>query len=156
MTRRSLFLRMGAVVVSFCAVATASGQSDLEVRRAEFGLFNKDASDRFTFVPAERVPLVPGQAYGWRIFIKTNKVRVKWREEFELPQAPGTWGEGEAKGRYTISGDRRLSVTERETDSGRGVIVNMWSVAPSDPAGRYVMRIFVEGRLVATFDFDAQ
>jgi hypothetical protein len=41
-----------------------------------------------------------------------------------------------------------------QVDASRGVIGHAWSVAPGDPAGRYVIRVFVEGRLAATFRFD--
>src|SRR6266705_1548702 len=103
-----------------------------------------------------QVPLIVGEAYGWLIAIKTKKPTITWREEFELPRAPEIWGSDEGKTVYTLSKDRRLAVTESEVDTATGVIAHSWSVAPGDPTGRYVTRVFIDGTPVATFELDVQ
>jgi hypothetical protein len=133
-----------------CATITKS----LEIQRSEFVLVNVDGAGRISLVESNRVPLVTGQGYGWQIFLETDKPRIRWREEFTLPRAPEIWGQGETP--VFLSADRRTAVTEQEVDASRGVIGHAWSVAPGDPAGRYVIRVFVEGQLAATFEFDVQ
>jgi hypothetical protein len=127
-----------------------------EVIRADFGLINPPNSGNPTFVPTKVVPLVPNQAYGWVILLRTDKPKIKWREEFTLPAKPITWGQPESLGSRSISTDGRVSITEREVAPDRGAIFNSWTVAPGDPKGRYVIRVFVEGSLARVFEFDVQ
>jgi hypothetical protein len=47
-------------------------------------------------------------------------------------------------------------VTEREVAPDQGLIFNTWSVAAGDPAGKYVIRVFVEGALAKTFEFEVR
>jgi hypothetical protein len=124
-----------------------------EVIGGNFGLFNLSDPSKPAFVPATVVPLAPNQAYGWIIRLRTDKSKIKWREEFTLPVKPATWGDAEPLGTRSVSNDGRTSVTEREVSPERGVIFNSWAVAPGDPKGRYVIRVFVEGSLAKTFEF---
>jgi hypothetical protein len=127
-----------------------------EVIGGNFGLFNLSDPSKPVFVPATVVPLAPNQAYGWIIRLRTDKSKIKWREEFTLPVKPATWGDTEPLGTRTVSNDGRTSVTEREASPERGVIFNSWSVAPGDPKGRYMIRVFVEGSLTKTFEFEVR
>ncbi len=128
----------------------------VEIVKAEFGLFNGPESGKPAFVPATIVPLEKDQCYGWIILIKTNKEMVKWREEFTLPAPPETWGEGQKQGVSTISADKKTCVTEREVKPDQGIIYNIWSVAPGDPKGHYIIRVIVEGKAERTFEFDVK
>jgi hypothetical protein len=127
-----------------------------EVISGNFGLFNLSDPNKPTFVPTTVVPLSPNQAYGWIIRLRTDKSKIKWREEFTLPVKPATWGDAEPLGTRSVSNDGRTSVTEREVSPERGVIFNSWSVAPGDPKGRYMIRVFVEGSLTKTFEFEVR
>jgi hypothetical protein len=122
----------------------------------EFGLFNLSDPSNLRFAPSTSVPLVPGQAYGWIIRVRTEKAKIKWREEFTLPVKPRTWGVDESVGTRSVSNDGRTSVTMREVSPDRGLIFNSWSVAPGDPKGRYSIRVFVEGYLAKAFEFEVQ
>lgn len=127
-----------------------------EIVGGHFGLFDFSDSNKPKFVRAKVVPLIPNQAYGWIIRLRTDKSKIKWREEFSLPIKPATWGPAESSGSRSVSTDGRVSVTEREVSPDRGVILNSWTVAPGDPKGHYVIRVFVEDSLAKTFEFDVQ
>jgi hypothetical protein len=131
-------------------------QLETEIVRAEFGLFNPPESGKPAFVPATIVPLEQNQLYGWIIRVKTNKEFVKWREVFTLPASPETWGDGERQGLHSISSDRRTSVTEREVKPDKDIIYNVWTVAPGDPKGHYVIRVIIDGTAERTFEFDVK
>ncbi|HWL72677.1 MAG TPA: hypothetical protein VNQ74_02245, partial [Burkholderiaceae bacterium] len=94
--------------------------------------------------------------YGWYILFKTTKPTVVWREEFELPEAPPTWGPGEAMGIFSISPDRKTAVTERIIPTRLGFIANEWRYAPGDPIGAHKMRVYIDGQLVREFSFDIE
>ena len=144
------------------ANASTAPEKPLKIRPApeivsgEFGLFELDTPQGPRFTPATVVPLIENQSYGWVIHLRTNQPTVKWREEFVLPERPATWGEPEPIGKRSISTSGRTSVTEREVSPEKGMIFNAWTVAPGDPRGKYLIRVFVEGRLVKTFRFDVQ
>lgn len=130
--------------------------ADMEVVRAEFGLFNPPDSGKPAFVATRQVPLVPGQVYGWVVMVNPTQEEVSWREEFTLPGKPATWGGSDPNASQTISSDQKTSVKEGKVVPDRGVIANTWAVAPGDPQGRYVIRVFIGNRLARTFEFDVK
>jgi hypothetical protein len=79
-----------------------------------------------------------------------------WREEFELPIAPPTWGPGEAMGIFQVSPDRKTAVTERIIPTKLGFIANEWRYASGDPIGPHKMRIYIDGQLIREFSFDIE
>ncbi|SFN48493.1 hypothetical protein SAMN05660284_01602 [Formivibrio citricus] len=161
MNRLIALLSLIALVLCGPAVALPLNPTDgpsrvFEVVSADFGLFNSAESGRPLFESVKVVPLTPDQSYGWVILLRTNKPTIKWREEFTLPTKPDTWGAPESQGTRSVSTDGRVSITEREVSPERGIIFNSWAVAPGDPKGRYVIRVFIEGSLAHVFEFDVQ
>ncbi|QEI06706.1 hypothetical protein FXN63_13345 [Pigmentiphaga aceris] len=128
----------------------------IEVVRTEFGLFFPPGSTKKKFVSARTVPLVENQMYGWRVYLKPGVGKVRWREEFVLPVAPSTWGGSLPGVTQDVSSDGRTSIKEGTVSGQQGVIWNVWSVAPGDPTGKYVIRVFVEDKLVKTFEFNVE
>ncbi|MBS4097598.1 MAG: hypothetical protein KGZ83_12270 [Sulfuricella sp.] len=121
---------------------------------SDFGLFRKGEGGALTFERANSFPLVPGQAYGWVIRLQTEKKTVKWREEFTLPVKPETWGD--PADYVSISADGRTAVVEKVVELKDGAISNSWDMAPGDPKGKYVSRVWVEGQLIGTFEFEVR
>ncbi len=128
----------------------------IEVVSAQFGVFAADASGRRIMLETSRFPAVVSAPYGWYIIFKTDKPTVIWREEFELPVVPPTWGPGEAMGIFTISPDRKTAVTERIIPTRLGFIANEWRYAPGDPIGAHAMRVYIDGQLIRNFKFDIE
>jgi hypothetical protein len=142
--------------VAWCA-DIESAAPPVEVVRAEFGTFPKAGESGPLFKATRFVPLVPGQSYGWIAIVKPTSEKVRWREEFTLPAAPTVWdGEKLPSTVQSLSADRRTSITEGEAKPVEGAIFNAWSVAPGDPVGSYRIRVFIENRLVGTFDFEVR
>jgi len=125
----------------------------LEIVSAQFGVFGADPTGRRYLFETDRFPAVVAAPFGWYIVFKTDRPTVIWREEFELPAAPPTWGMGEAIGAYAISPDRRTAVTERIIPARLGFVANEWRYAPGDPIGRHKIRVFIDGQLVREFAF---
>lgn len=130
--------------------------ADLQVVTAQFGVFGADPSGRRLLYETDKFPAIPAAPYGWYILFKTSKPTVVWREEFELPEAPPTWGPGEAMGVFMISPDRKTAVTERIIPTRLGFIANEWRYAPGDPIGAHKMRVYIDGQLVREFSFDIE
>ncbi len=157
----SLLLTVFCFSLMEATVASATAKleilsEDVQIVRAEFGLFNRTPAGNMSFSPAKTVPLVENQEYGWLILLKTKKPTVKWREEFTLPSPPATWGDAEAKGLYSISINRRVSTMERVVSPAEGVIFNSWTVAAGDPKGHHLMRVLIDNRYERVFEFDVQ
>jgi hypothetical protein len=138
------------------AADSAKATAQLEVVSAQFGVFGADESGRRILLETNRFPAVVSAPYGWYIIFKTDKPTVVWREEFELPIAPPTWGPGEAMGIYTISPDRKTAVTERIIPTRLGFVANEWRYAPGDPLGAHAMRVYLDGQLIREFRFDIE
>lgn len=130
--------------------------AELQVVTAQFGVFGADPNGRRLLYETDKFPAVPAAPYGWYILFKTSKPTVVWREEFELPEAPPTWGPGEALGIFSISPDRKTAVTERIIPTRLGFIANEWRYAPGDPIGAHKMRVYIDGQLVREFSFDIE
>jgi hypothetical protein len=149
------FAKPDALAPPTAAIDTDS-VSDIEVVRSDFGLFSRPDSGKPPFQASRRVPLQEGQGYGWYIELKTTKPKIKWREEMVVPSPPATWGIQNSTAQHSISDDRRTLTTEREVVPNRGLIYNVWGVAAGDPKGPHVVRVYVEGKLVRTFEFETE
>lgn len=130
--------------------------SALVVVSAQFGVFGPDSSGRRVLYETAKFPAIIAAPYGWYIIFKTDKPTVVWREEFELPEPPPTWGPGETMGIYTISPDRKTAVTERIIPTRLGFIANEWRYAPGDPIGAHKMRVYIDGQLIREFPFNIE
>jgi hypothetical protein len=128
----------------------------IEVVSAQFGVFGADPTGRRVLFETDKFPAITAAPYGWYIIFKSDKPVVIWREEFELPEAPPTWGPGEAMGIYTISPDRKTAVTERIIPTRLGFIANEWRYAPGDPIGAHAMRVYIDGQLIKEFKFNIE
>jgi len=135
---------------------SARTPAQIEVVSAQFGVFGADESGRRLLLETDRFPAVVSAPYGWYIIFKTDKPTVVWREEFELPVAPPTWGPGEAMGIFVISPDRKTAVTERVIPTRLGFVANEWRYAPGDPLGAHAMRVYLDGQLIREFKFDIE
>jgi hypothetical protein len=144
-----------AAVATEAPLAVAKSPA-LEVVSAQFGVFGADQAGRRILYETDKFPAVIAAPYGWYIVFKTSKPTVIWREEFELPEPPPTWGPGEAMGIYTISPDRKTAVTERIIPTRLGFIANEWRYAPGDPVGAHKMRVYIDGQLIREFAFDIE
>ena len=130
--------------------------AEVQVVTAQFGVFGADPNGRRLLYETDKFPAIPAAPYGWYILFKTSKPTVVWREEFELPEAPPTWGPGEAMGVFSISPDRKTAVTERIIPTRLGFIANEWRYAPGDPIGAHKMRVYIDGQLIREFSFDIE
>lgn len=144
------------VVAPPIAATERDSLSDIEIVRSDFGLFSPPNSGKPSFQVSRRVPLQEGQGYGWYVELKTTKPRIKWREELVVPTPPATWGIQGSTAQHSISDDRRTLTTEREVAPNRGLIYNMWAVAAGDPKGPHIVRVYVEEKLVRTFEFETE
>jgi hypothetical protein len=156
--QRSLFSLFAFVLLGLIAASSSIGAvdaaRDYEVIRAEFGIIDFDNAGKSVFIPTAVVPFKPEQSYGWIMLLRTAKAKISFREEFTLPVKPDTWGDPEPLGTRTLSADRRTAITERTVTPDRGLIFKSWQVAPGDPKGHHVIRVYIEGRLEKVFEFD--
>ncbi|WP_411841130.1 hypothetical protein [Sphaerospermopsis aphanizomenoides] len=130
-----------------------NGQN-ITVLKSEFGVRIVDAQGKANFFPTIKVPLKKGDAYGWRIKLQNYRGKVKWREVLRLPKAPETWATQEKNENFSLSVDGTTAVTKRTETSANGVIENFWKIAPGDPLGKHKIEVYVDERLVATFEFE--
>jgi hypothetical protein len=132
---------------------TPTSLKKITVSNAEFGLKRVDSKGNVTIFRTTRVPLQQGNAYGWRIKLKDYQGEVKWREVLHLPKPPETWGTDNGED-FSISADGTTSITRRTQSAPGGVIGNFWTIAPGDPLGKYRIDIYIDDRLIGTFEFE--
>lgn len=142
-------LGMGAALAN----ANQDG-APVRVLKAEFGLFSNTGGP--AFVPSKIVPLKEGQSFGWILLVDTAKTSVSQREEFTLPLQPATWGDPPPTGVRVISDDGRTAISVQQAAPDKGVLFNVWQIAPGDPAGHHTIRVFIEGVLAGDFEFEVE
>ncbi|AFY45583.1 hypothetical protein [Nostoc sp. PCC 7107] len=128
-------------------------QKPIAIDKSEFGIARVDARGKVNFIPTFRVPLQEGSKYGWRIQLKDYQGEVTWREVLRLPKPPETWATDDGEN-FTVSADGTESVMRRKTLAKDGVIENYWTIAAGDPPGKHKIQVYVDDRLIATFDFE--
>ncbi len=141
------------------SLSAASNQyieaNGVRIKNPAFGIIsNYDGIP--SFHSSTVVSLTDGHAYGWIMAVETDKPSVRWREELTVPYPPQTWDGSENEGTFRISEDGKTSILEKQVDPNKGFIFNLWTVAKGDPKGRHVMKVYVEDKLVSTFEFDTK
>ncbi|MBD2388689.1 hypothetical protein [Cylindrospermum sp. FACHB-282] len=125
----------------------------ITVSKAEFGVKIVDSQGKVNFFPRTRVQLQEGDAYGWRIQLQNYRGEVKWREVLRLPKPPETWGTQDSED-FSISSDGTTAVSKRTQTAVNGVIENFWTIAPGDPVGQHKIEVYIDDRLIKTFEFE--
>ena len=130
---------------------------DIEIIRSDFGLFGAIPSGDPAFQSSRIVPMNQNQAYGWFMELRTSKSKIKWREEMVLPAPLKTLDIIGSSSQHSISEDG-LTVTTKQEElvSDSGLIYHRWWVDAGDPMGHYIVRIYMEDKLVRTFEFEAE
>jgi len=136
--------------------APAEPVAEVEVVAAEFGLFEERKGD-LVFTPAEVVPHVLGQRYGWVIEVKTKKRPLAVVEEYVVPHPnQGSPTELEVARNLGLSNDKRIPVSQRLLTPMDDHIYAEWSVGPNEPVGHRRLQVLIEGRVAARFEFDVK
>lgn len=151
------FALAGATLFAVSAAVPAatlaqSPNDDVEVVCAQFGLFDEDAAGHVLFTPSTKVPLTVGQNFGWVVLLRARAPAVRWREEFQAPSPPKTWGPIEP-GR-TISPDGTVSLSDHYAEVRSGIVTHAWQITEGDPTGHYVMRVLLGGTALQIFEFE--
>ncbi|MEH2160577.1 MAG: hypothetical protein V7K38_05915 [Nostoc sp.] len=141
------------VVQNSTPFPTPTSLKNITVSNTEFGLKRVDSKGNVTIFRTTRVPLQQGNVYGWRIKLKDYQGEVKWREVLHLPKPPETWGTDNGED-FSISADGTTSITRRTQSAPDGVIENFWTIAPGDPVGKYRIEVYIDDRLIGTFEFE--
>lgn len=123
------------------------------VDKKEFGVKIINSNGKVNFFPTNKVPLKQGDAYGWRIKLDNYQGQVKWREVLTLPKPPETWITQDNKN-FFISKDGKTAISHRTTTPVNGIIENFWTIYPGDPVGQHQIQVYIDERLIATFEFE--
>ena len=145
-----------AASLSVSAAETNRKPAEVQVGRIDFGIFVQSPQNQGEFRPANVVPLVVDQSYGWVAEMRTTMECVKVREELTLPEEPTTWGDPDPELKQSISPDGRTATTEVCLKPINGVIARSWSVAPGDPRGAYTVKVWIEDQAPRVFRFGAR
>jgi hypothetical protein len=125
----------------------------VEILHARFGIFTKSPDGKNAFSETKSVPLKVGQAYGWIIYLRTNKPSVRAIEKIKLA-APTEWGLPEGIGTVTaISSDKSSASVERIWSKNPELIFGKWVVSVEDPQGPASITVNIEG-VEQRFDFN--
>ena len=100
------------------------------------------------FIESDVVPLAIGQEFGWRLHVDDTAVH-RWREVMITPAAPREWIGDD----LTVTDDGTAGTTERTESARGGVISHGWSITEGDPAGPYVIHLFLDGEHIDSMRF---
>jgi hypothetical protein len=126
------------------AQAPAPNPAPLRVLKAEAGLFGPVGTEPGSFVAAPRLPLRDGQAFGWRLRLRTPLAEVQVEETLTLPAEPRTWGDPEPDILRRTTPDGRSAVSRYRKRVVDGQIWHSWTVTQGDPPGPWQFTLRVE------------
>jgi len=157
--KKEIGMRFFVSILFLLVLCSCSGIKSVEkeyspspsIVSSEFGLFEMGPGEELLLVVADRIPNVTGQIYGWRIKLDTLDEWITLREEMQLPERPQIWNI--EKPGTSISQDGRTSVTEKDVQPNNGWISNAWQIDAGDPSGKYTIRIYINDRLLDTFNY---
>lgn len=104
--------------------------------------------DHGQFLATDVVPLEVGQEFGWRLHLDDGAEHT-WREVMIAPAPPREWFGDD----LIVGGDGTVGVTERTEVPRGGLLSHGWSITEGDPAGPYVIHLFVDGEHVESMRF---
>ncbi len=143
--RTVLCLAIAAAVTSVTATIDAPPPAERPALATfEFGLLDQAG----TFVQSDVVPLAIGQEFGWRLHVADGDAHT-WREVLIAPAAPREWIGDD----LLVAGDGTTGITERTELARGGLLSHGWTITEGDPAGPYLMQVFLDGELVETVTF---
>ncbi|MBH8575898.1 hypothetical protein I8752_23435 [Nostocaceae cyanobacterium CENA369] len=143
----------GNAMASSQSISQLSNTKAITVSKAEFGVLRVGLNGTSNFTPTTRILLSQGGKYGWRIQLKDYKGEVTWREVLRLPKRPETWATDDGEN-FSVSKDGIEAVTNRTESTSNGMIENFWTITPGDPGGNYTTQVYIDGRLIAAFEFE--
>lgn len=142
--RTVLCLGIAAAVYSV-TVTTAEPAHPVEAAATiEFGIIDADGA----FAQSDVVPLAIGQEFGWRLNV-ADEGEHSWREVMIAPAAPREWIGDD----LVVGGGGTVGITERTETASGGVIRHGWSITEGDPAGPYLVQVYLDGELLETMTF---
>lgn len=151
--RKMVFLILA--LVTGLAAAAAPVPAAVDIRRAEFGLFEGSKAQELVFEPSAVVPHREGQRYGWIIELGTASRSLSVREEYLMPAA--THGAVDPLSEsLNIPAQRRNQVSQRQLVPVDGKIFGEWVVGPNEPPGHRQLQVVIEGQVAASFEFDVR
>ena len=127
----------------------------VEIEKADFGIVvdRSGPTKDWKLHPVVLIPNLAGVQYAWKI--KTNSLLpIFVREEFTLPEAPSTWKlkEGETASQLLKGGEQCILESFQATDDGW--IGHAWTASHGDPAGKYEIKVWLNGKLAHDFVFN--
>jgi len=151
--RAFLFLLASVFMLLLGGCATPSFNNKINTESAEFGLFDDYRAKHLVFTKTSHVPWKLGQSYGWRM-LSTLEKGVMIREELILPSPAVYFGSESSTGYLAVMEDRKTVIYEDLDKPENGYIYRFWEIAPEDPKGTHVLKIFIDGKLAKQFVFE--
>lgn len=142
--RTALCIGIAAAVYSVTVRTEAPPQNTPTPAVVELGILDEGGD----FVETNVVPLAIGQEFGWRLHVDDGQEHT-WREVLIAPAAPREWLGDD----LFVAGNGTMGITERTEQARGGLLGHGWTITEGDPAGPYVMHLFLDGELVDTLRF---
>ena len=133
------------------SVGTDKWDEQFELYDAWSGYNRKDKNGQYQTYYNDQVPLAEDVGHFWTIeFFKKGAKEITYREETTLSK-PTEWDNGDDAVTIDMNG-RRASRTLSVPNTG--TIMNGWTMDPKkDPAGPMTVKIYVDDKLVKTFNY---
>lgn len=151
--RRNASRAIGFTLLAFTTTVVLA--QSVEIRNAEFGIFDASNPKEIIFEPTTIVPHREGQRYGWSIELRTTQRSVAVREEYLIAPTAGFKEEAGGK-RLTIPHERRNQVSQRQLVPVAGRIYGEWAIGPQEPSGKRRLQVLVEDRPPVVFEYEVK
>jgi len=128
---------------------------DLRITGIQVGILTDSAADLAAFVPQDTVPIVPGQQFGWLVWVESSRAAIAWTEVFRFQYAGPEQTIGLTEDSRLDEQENRIT-TDRTTPLTGGVIGNFWVITEGDPPGPHSFDITIDEVPIATLEFQLE
>lgn len=137
-------------------ITAPTTSNQLQITHSELVLMESDQSGNPTVRRTRVVPRIDGQEYAYLIRVNRKIGRVKLREEITLPVAPPSWGEVPEGTTFSVSSDGRTATIEAYHNIDEDFLVRIFKLSAEQPAGTYVVRVFLDDAAPEVFEFQVR
>jgi hypothetical protein len=143
-----------------CLTLASCGKDDyppIEIMQSSFAIATTDKDGKTLLTETNKVPLIEGQRYGWRIWFRGNQEEIKYGQTLVLSdKATFNVGQKDKDGRPVKSieiMDGKGIYVSREVPNN-GLLTGAWGVSKDDPPGKSQITVYMNKKPIHTFNFE--
>ncbi|OVE81612.1 hypothetical protein BVY03_03150 [bacterium K02(2017)] len=121
-----------------------------------FGIRHKVGDGRYRYTPVDEVPLKTGQDYGFRVWAHSDKKKIYWKYEYELPEPYANWPKVLKGLKVKFSENNKIATFKGVVKNSKLYLEEFWFFLKDDAKGMSRMTLYLDGYRACEFIFEVK